>query len=421
MNNDAFSLLVEQQAKDEYYTPVELMYGKTPGTFLSPFDYSKYLDFIDSNDLSYITKLPLKTFNYKSIYYCLGADLISILHSYFSLVPNDDDFRNRFSKTFIESRIFSEIEGTLNVENVPTTRRRLRELLVDNVPVKDRNDLIIKNMKEAIDFVHELPAFTKDNLFKLYKILSNGCLDKENELKPGDYYRFDSVEISHYKGCPVSLIDECMDSLFNFVNDSLNDKNNDIYFLTILPHICHYYVLYIHPYFDYNGRTARMVSYWVYLLTGIESFPPIISEAINQTKNKYYKALENSRDSHNDITYFLKYILNISCDYIATYQNLEYIESMAKQKGYTLTETELNYMKRIMISYEGKFSYGDFLKMANIEITKQGALKILNHFIDVGFLKEVESKSNAKLFDINKNSLLLLLKRFGVRHSKGEI
>ena len=116
--------------------------------------------------------------------------------------------------------------------------------------------------------------------------------------------------------------------------------------LTLLPHICHYYLIYIHPYFDFNGRTARMVSYWVYLLSGLQDFPPVISEAINQTKHQYYRAIENSRDAHNDITYFLLYLLRVANDYVITYQNLEALEKEAKNKGYIITETELNYMKK---------------------------------------------------------------------------
>ncbi len=176
-------------------------------------------------------------------------------------------------------------------------------------------------------------------------------------------------------------------------------------------------MIYIHPYFDYNGRTSRMVSYWVYLLSGNNSFPPIISEAINQTKNEYYKAIELSRDSHNDLTYFLKYTLGLSIDYILCYQNLRYIGQNTKNIGISLTSTELNYVKKMLIGYQGTFDYADFLKMINVKMTKQGALKILNKFIEYGILKEKESKSKSKLFDINENAVLYKLKEFGYKQN----
>ena len=418
MENEQFNKILQKQLEGEYYTAKELQYGNKAGTFLSPYEYNLYLEFKEeyaSTSNEHVIMLPLKAFNYKCLYYCLGNDLKSIIDTYYDLITSTTSFADRFSKSFIESRIYSEIEGTLNVENVPTTRRRLKELLEDDVPIKNKNDIIIKNMKYGIDFVNQLPEFNKDNLFKLYSILSKDCLDDEDKLNPGDYYRYDSVEISRYHGCQHNLIDSCMNSLFDFVNDTLSNKKRSNVLITLLPHICHYYIIYIHPYFDYNGRTARMVSYWVYLLSGSNDFPPIISEAINQTKQKYYQAIEYSRDSHNDLTYFLKYLFSIANDYVITYQNLEYIEVVAKNKGYVITETELNYMKRILISYEGVFSYLDFLKMARVEMSKQGALKILNRFVNYGFLKEATSKSKTKLFDIDENNVQYRLKSFGYK------
>ena len=421
MENDIFYKVLTKQAEEEYYTTKELLYSNKANIHLTPFEYKQYLSFKEETALSgnkYLKLLPLKTFNFKCLYYCLGADIKSSLDTYYELASGDTSFNDRFSKNFIESRIYSEIEGTLNVENVPTTRRRLKELLEDGLPALNLNDFIIKNMKEGIDFVNELPEFNKENLYKLYIILSKNCLSEENKLRGNEYYRYDSVEISRYHGCPNSMIDECMDSLFSFVNNVLkSSKDNNL--LILLPHICHYYILYIHPYFDYNGRTARMVSYWVYLLTGLKSFPPIISEAINQTKAKYYQAIELSRDSHNDLTYFCKYLLNISLDYFICYQNLSAIEKELKNTNCNvLTETELSYLKKILICYEGKFSYIDFLKMANVEMSKQGALKILNKFVSYNILVVSSGKSKIKLFDINKDKVPYALKNFGFKSSR---
>ncbi|MBR5340558.1 MAG: Fic family protein [Erysipelotrichaceae bacterium] len=411
MKNDKILNALEKQFNEKYYTAKELEYANVPGTLLTPFEYQEFLEYkesIASDDNAYVKLLPLPAFNFKCLYYSFGKELSSTLETYMQLAGKETDLTDRFSSTYIESRIYSEIEGSVNVENVPTTRRRLKELLENDAPAVDINDIIIKNMKAGIDFVHELPEFNKENLFRLYTLLSKDCLNEDSSLRPGDYYRYDEVEISRYHGCPFNKINESMNALFEFVKQTLHSKNiNEI---ILLPHICHYYVLYIHPYFDYNGRTARMVSYWVYLLSGLNTFPPIVSEAINQTKSRYYQAIELSRDSHNDLTYFLLYLLNISLDYLICYQNLNHLEQTVKNKGSVLTETELNYIKKIIISYNGIFSYSDFLKMANVSMSKQGALKILNRFVKLGILKEVSTPSKSKLFDIDRNNVPYTLK-----------
>lgn len=411
MEKEQLQVVLEKQLNEKYYTTKELEYGTKPGIFLSPFEYKRFIEYkekLASLNNEYVTKIPLPVFNFKCLYYSLGNDLQALLEDYSSLAK--DDLTNIFYSEFIKSRIYSEIEGTLNVENIPTTRRRLKELLEDNASAKNKNDIIIKNMKAGIDFINCLPKFNKENLFKLYTLLSKDCLEEDNKLLPNKYYRHDIVEIASYHGCPYEKIDEYMNVFFDYVNKALQEKNKEL-----LPHICHYYMLYIHPYFDYNGRTARMVSYWIYLLSGQNSFPPIISEAINQTKKEYYKVIELTRDTHNDLTYFFKYLLSISIDYVLCYQNIKHLEQVAKNKGNILTSSDLNYIKKILISYNGTFCYLDFLKMINVGMTKQGALKILNKFIDCGVLKEIKTKAKYKLFDINQKNIPYTLKSFGYK------
>ncbi|MBR0384987.1 MAG: Fic family protein, partial [Erysipelotrichaceae bacterium] len=337
----------------------------------------------------------------------------SLLASYRMLATEYGNIDDRFTSVFTESRIYSEIEGSLNVESVPTTRRRLKELLEENAPVGSTNDVIIKNMKAGIDFVTTRPVFNEENLFRLYSILSRDCLDEDNKLEPGSHYRFDSVEIAEYHGCQAADISSCMEALFAYVDEVLQSHNeNDI---LLLPHICHYYMLYIHPYFDYNGRTARMVSYWVYLLSESHGFPPIVSEVINQTKRKYYQAIELSRDAHNDLTYFFIYLLNVSIEYVLCYHNLDFLEKKLRNNGMILTETDLNYLKKILMSEEGVFSYMDVLRMANVEMSKQGAFKILNRYTEYGILKEVQTSSRTKYFELDHGEIPYSMKNLDFR------
>lgn len=389
---------------NNYYTSKELMYDRNVNILLNPFDYKKFLDYkkalIDTS--SYIRKLDLVSFNDAPLFYALPASLIHIAASYLKLINEDlmtsnlpIMFRNFDDMTL--SRIYSEVEGTLNIESVPTTRKVVDEIASGKRDPKSLNEQIIKNMIEGIDFVNKCPDFNEDNLFELYKILSNCCLDEEDKLLDGEKYRHDGVEVGGYKGCPADKIKECMDSLFVYVNSNL--KNSDLFIY--LPHIAHYYIAYIHPYFDYNGRTARMVSYWVSLLMNKGYLPPVISEAINQTKNQYYASLSETRDANNDLTYFLEYIIGVSIKYFLTYKNVEALDQEMKNKSIVLSNTEKVYIKKILISNKGKFTYNDFKEWVDINMTKQGALKILNNLESYGFLNSEITKSNKKLFEVN--------------------
>lgn len=412
MTQDKFFKVLEKQINEKYYTPKELQYDNEVNIHFSSFEFQTFLslkeELCDKGNKIF-TILPLKTFGTKGKYtFFVVCKELELLTTNYLQIIFDDFFENksffsiRNKDELTKSRIYSEIEGTLNVESVPTTRKRLKELTEHNVLPKDVNDIIIKNMSNGVSFIEELPKFTKDNLNKLYRILSDNCLKESDRLLEGEYYRTAEVEIGRYMGCPYKEIDTCMNSLFEYVNKILNSSKNT-YEKLFLPYVCHYYLLYIHPYIDYNGRTARMISYWIQLLLKEDFIPPIVSEAIYSEKSQYYRAIELTRDTRNDLTYFLKYILNISTDLSLCYLNIYYIQKKLREKGYDLTGTELNYLKKILISCKGPFKYTDFIKYCDIDISKQGALKILNYFIELGILKEAKIISKSKFFEINKS------------------
>ncbi len=402
--------LYKEQLNRHYCTASELQFSNIYNYHLSPNELADFYDYVDEYGSEFsdlFENLPLKSFNSKKIYFSKCREFLLLAHTFLDLLREDlneseEYLAIRNMPEVIKSRIYSEVEGTLNIESVPTTRRRFEELIYKNEKPKNANDRIIKNMANAIEYVFKRPDFTKENLRHLYDLLSDGCLDYEDRLMDGDYYRNDQVFIDGYEGCPADKIEECMNSLFDFVNENFT-KNNITGFM--LPHIAHYYILYIHPYFDYNGRTARMVSLWIYFLINSDSYPPFISDAINQTKGKYYSALSESRNAHNDITYFLLYIFDVSILYFLTYKNIENIETVLKGKGVVVSNTDKDYIKRILVSAKGPFSYTNFTSWNRIQISKQGAFKILNRFVEYGILKEVETTSNKKLFEVNKEMI----------------
>ena len=402
-------LFMEMLLGDKYFTSKELMYEAKPGLHISPHEYKQFVSYKDSieGELSnYVHKINLKTFNNFGVFYVSSTELLSIENSYYRLIIEDNEqthsmlsIRNMDDITL--SRIYSEVEGTLNIESVPTTRKAVAEIAMNKRDPKNQNEHIIQNMINGIIFLNGCPKFNETNLYTLYGILSKDCLSDDYKLLDGNIYRHDGVEIGGYNGCPFSQIKECMDSLFEFVNNNL--KNQELIYY--LPHIAHYYILYIHPYFDYNGRTARMVSYWISLLVNNKVFPQVISEAINQTKAQYYNAITETRDAHNDLTYFLLYVYKISIKYFLTYKNIEEIDQELKNKSVVLTNVEKAYIKKILISSKGKFTHSDFTKWVDVNMTKQGALKILNSFCSYGVLVSTTSKSNNKLFEINSKMI----------------
>jgi len=383
---------------DTYYTLTDLRYNATVGANLSSAGIDALLDEKDrlaaENTEGFVTT-SLRPFNSDHIFFVKHPELLRLWREYLDLVSSDAVFETNFEE-MRRARIYSEVEGSLNIEGYNSTRALFDRLLAGKKP-ENKNEIIIRNMADGIAFTEDAPAFSEENFFRLYSLLSKDCLDETQKLRDGDLYRYDEVFISHYNGAPVDALMPCMDSLFAFVNANLKCSDPLVRFL--LPHIVHYYIVYVHPYFDCNGRTARMASLWVANLVGGENAPYFISEAINDRKNDYYKALSRTRDARNDLTYFLIYILRSSVRYALCYRRLNEIRDTLAANGDALTDTELSYIKRILLCSEGRyFNWKEYTSFIRVDMTKQAALKTLNRFERYGLLTSKENKKREKVF-----------------------
>ncbi|MBR6287737.1 MAG: Fic family protein [Acholeplasmatales bacterium] len=397
-NMDYKELLYKSIESDKYYTNTDLRMNRNYNYMLNNKELDEYLRFKEEYESNDKIDTSLLSWNSNKIYLYKSKELDSKINDYFEFFKN---IGNDTNNEILLGIICSELEGTLKIEGVNTTRKQIEEIITKNNP-KNQNDRIIINMLNGLNYVKHEKEFNKDTLKELYSLLSDGCLDKEDEIG-NDHYRNDMVYVSNYTGCPVDKIDACMDSLFKFVNDNIDTK--DPYLKILLPFIAHYYLTYIHPYFNYNGRTARMVQIWIFMLTN-NMASLYLSEAINDNKNKYYEAIENTRNSRNDLTYFVTYLLDLINTYSVVQMNLDELKKEIENEGETISLNELHYLKRIMINKNIKwFNYKKFIEFEAIDITKQGALKILNKFVDRNFLISKTNSKNEKVFMLNDNIL----------------
>lgn len=399
----------------KYYGLNDLRYNKNIGLL---FSNEKLNDFLQTKDCLIdegcfgFEKIELKTFNSKHLFFFAGNYLQSYSKDYLSTLVKDERENNesllrRNFKDIMISRVFSEIEGSLNIENVPTTHKRIKQIFeTDNLT--DKNDVIIKNMLNAMKYIiDEKPIFNKENLFKLYSLLSTGCLNEEDKLKQGQYYRDAEVFVGGYEGVDFKLLDEYMNDLFDFANNDSNVRKYGIY----LPHICHYYILYLHPYFDYNGRTARMVSFWISVLNNMINVSPIfMSEAINEYKTNYYEAIKETRNANNDLTYFLGFIFETAIKFSLIYKNIEHIKERLSITGEFLSTSEIVYLKKILVhNHNNYFNCKMFMGYVGNNVSKQYALKILNRFSECGVVDKDYNKNKELIFKMNQDFLIYKL------------
>ncbi len=219
-----------------------------------------------------------------------------------------------------ESGIFSlkameeEIASTMEIEGIDTSRDSVRRILQGYAPVSDEESRIY-GMKLGLDFIADPShAITEENIYQLYQMTIGNYLDEDDRLLHGNHYRHDAVYIVgeniEHIGLSHDKLPEYMEKLVAFIQS--DSEMNDL----VKAAVIHFYLAYLHPYFDGNGRMARFLHLWYLVQNGYSSalFVPF-SALINQSRRGYYKAYslaeENEKQSGvMDVTPFLTYFIS---------------------------------------------------------------------------------------------------------------
>lgn len=207
-----------------------------------------------------------------------------------------------------------EIHATFQIESIRSSRNSIRHILNGYAP-RNEEESRIYGMKRGLDFIADRQnAITEENLHQLYQISSGDYLPDEDRLLPDHFYRNAPVYViggeESREGLPVQQLPDAMKRLVDFVN--AKDGINELHKAAIL----HFAFAYYHPYFDGNGRTARLLHLWYLVQQGYPAalFTPF-SHYIAESKSAYYKAYarveKNALTSgYTDVTPFLSYFCN---------------------------------------------------------------------------------------------------------------
>lgn len=204
-----------------------------------------------------------------------------------------------------------EIVSTFRIEQIDTSRESVRRILSGQAPKNDEEHRIY-GMKLGLEFIADVShTITEENLFRLYQMTIGDFLPEEDRLLPGNLYRHDSVYIVggkvEHTGLPWQRLPAYMAELVAFAAEKA--AQNDLVKAAIL----HFALAYLHPYFDGNGRMARLLHLWYLVQRGYSSalFVPM-SRFIEESRSRYYKAYtlveQNQQISGMlDVTPFLTY------------------------------------------------------------------------------------------------------------------
>lgn len=204
-----------------------------------------------------------------------------------------------------------EIHATFQIESIHFSRNSIRHILNGYAP-RNEEESRIYGMKRGLDFIADRQnTITEENLHQLYQISTGDYLPDEDRLLPDHFYRHDHVYVvggeENREGLPAQQLPDAMKRLVDFAN--AKDSINELHKAAVL----HFAFAYYHPYFDGNGRTARLLHLWYLVQQGYPAalFTPF-SRYIAESKTAYYKAYDRVEKNtlisgYTDVTPFLSY------------------------------------------------------------------------------------------------------------------
>ena len=182
-----------------------------------------------------------------------------------------------------------------------------------------------------------------------------------------------------------------MSNLEQFINDDHLSQLDPLIKMAII----HHQFESIHPFYDGNGRTGRIINILYLVITGLLDLPILyLSRYITHNKGEYYRLIQAIRDKNTDnaaeweawILFMLKGVEVTAEDTISLVKNIGRL--MAEYKNIIRPDFGSKYNHELL---NGLF-YHPYTKIdhvvANMQVSRQTASKYLDRIVALGLLKK---------------------------------
>ncbi|WP_127165101.1 Fic family protein [Veillonella sp. 3960] len=259
--------------------------------------------------------IAIKEYNRKvsfPAFYCYAPEMMSLVLRIYKetaeFIKELQPMPNVLLNHLMNSFLVDEIKSSNDIEGVRSSRREIKESLEQfdsNRPLRFHS--IIEKYKQVLHVTDEgVSIRTCEELRTFYESFLWSEIE-EKDRPDGRLFRADSVDVKtgtdkiiHQGLFPESTIIDTMTEALRILND-------DTIEVPIRVAIYHYLFGYIHPFYDGNGRTSRIISSQ-YIS---REYHPLIglrlSKVIKDNQKKYYDAfiITNSEYNRGDLTYFI--------------------------------------------------------------------------------------------------------------------
>ncbi|MBU2505522.1 MAG: Fic family protein, partial [Bacteroidetes bacterium] len=307
---------------------------------------------------------------------------------------------------FIDTINLQEAQASSAIENIITTQD---DLFRDTVAEKKINNPAIKEVlhyKEALWYglenLSQRPLLTTNLFIELVRIIKKNSAGIRN--LPGTQLKNPTTgEILYTPPDGERVIREKLKNLEEFIH--AEDGIDPLIKMAII----HYQFEAIHPFFDGNGRTGRIILLLYLKWSGLLDMPALyLNKYIIKNKNDYYTKLRGVTERESWIDWII-YMLNmIEQSAIEGRERIEEIENLMNTLGVEIQNKLPKIHSKELIENLFKLPY---TKRNNLQKAGLGNVKTVGNYLksleESGFLKSVQVGKeklylNYKLMDLLK-------------------
>lgn len=265
--------------------------------------------------------IPIHQYNRKSAYpafLCYTGEILRLVEKFYKTYEQFLYTVNTVPPVvlyqFTRLSIVEEVKSTNDIEGVRSTKKEIREIIEKKGTHYHRLQSVVHQYLELLG-EEEIKFDTCQDIRNFYDDFTHQEITQENPQNrlDGSLFRKEPVQIEAATGktihqglYPESRIIEALDQ-------ALRILHSEEYPLLIRLALFHYFFVYIHPFYDGNGRTDRFITSYFLSRQFHRLLAVRLSIYIKRNQSRYYHMLEeaDSEKNRGDMTPFVMGFLEI--------------------------------------------------------------------------------------------------------------
>lgn len=318
----------------------------------------------------------------------------------------------------INSLTLQEAKDSSEVENIVTTHDELYRADLDI-----HKAIISASTKEVLNYRQAIQ--TGFTLIRKNKLLTNNVIKNIQQILeensagfravPGTMLKNSKGEIIYTPPQDKQIVEQTMENLEQYINDSSMSDIDPLIKMAII----HHQFESIHPFYDGNGRTGRIISILYLVANDLLDLPILyLSRFITHNKGEYYRLLQDVREVEDNAPQWEAWILFM----------LKGVEETAKEtirlvKGIAFLMNEYKQILRPLFAKQYKhellnnlffhpYTKIDFVQR-DMMVQRKAAAKYLDMIVASGLMEKIKIGRtnyymNTKLIELFVNHVTIL-------------